>query len=810
MEVDKKLELESENSTETPNEPMDTSASTGSAEGDNRTNIGKTLLNKKSSMKNFALSSSTLFPGNLDADFKSVFKTAFQLQQPTTALEETVEEEINDFEIVGESTKEVNIIKVPLPPKSSPFVSAAITESQRTVTENDAPTFSTSDDPRLDFFFGVMEQSQKARTVELLKESWSMNPLDTLKLLANLRDIRDGKGIRPQYQECLYWLYQHHPKTLHDNLSLLVNYGYWKDILHVLVIILFDGYIPPYFQKDANPKPQTRPNYQPSKYKIQRHRKQLQKKDLDETQNLYNARKNPTKFKLFSKSSIEKAQAGRKAVDDEKRIYNQKILDFYRLKKEIRELSGKEMTSLRLQYAREKFASDAKYRVFHTKVAQVFASQLIQDVDEMKKLKGEKKEVSLAGKWAPSLEAHFDRYTLIASAIALEIVKQRGGAHLDILTKSIPVATYLARKLYNKEYCIPLRRFLDVPEHFIAAKEFQRINYKRVAAKCMNKNKETFVKHDEDRFVAYLLAEDSKVAGASLKPVELIYKAMELDSSAHSSSIKDKDWINRIIVEKQWTSLCDSVKSSGGGMLRNAVAVCDVSGSMSGVPMQAAIGLTLLTMNSSEEPWNSICITFSEYPQIFNLDMNLGLMEKLKKLKAMPWGMNTDLQSVFELIVNLGKKKGLSDDQMPKILFIFTDMEFDVACPGNGRSGETNFEIAKQMFVDAGYSMPAIVFWNLRDSSGPHGTSTPVQKNELGVSLLSGFSGQMLSYIMQQDQIPEDDEDAVVIPDDGDAEKVLDTPVKKEKPNALAKMTPLTVMLGILANEKYSSLAIYD
>jgi len=763
--------------------------------------------------KDFSISLSSLLLEITESDLQVAFKKVCDpLSKPTEAKEVSPGD---DFEVVESS--------ITPPKKTSPFVTGMIEESQKARTENNAPTFSTSGDPRVDFFFGVIEQSRKERTIDLLQDSWRVEPLDTLKLLANLRDIRDGKGIRVQYQECLYWLYQNHPKTLYENLEQLVCFGYWKDILHLLVIILFDGYMHPFFEKDASPK-NKRKHERPSKVQIQRHKKRLQKRKLagKETslgsirKKPFNNRNNSRNSWMFTDEKISAAQGSRRAVDEENRIYNKKVAEYFKVPGEVSRIPGKEMQEMRVQFAREKLANDVKYRVFFGKIAQVFASQLISDLEEMKRKKSgpeDKKEVSLAGKWAPSLEAHFDKYTLIASGIGLEIVKQRRGIHLDILTKRVPVATYLARKLYHKEYCLPLRRYLEVPEHYISAKEFQKINYKRVAAKSMRKNKETFIKHDKSRFLEYLLDPSSKVAGASLKPVELITEAMDMDKL---SDKKDGDIIKRLILEKQWISLVDSVKSSGGGgLLRNAVAVCDVSGSMAGIPMQAAIGLTLLTMAASEEPWNSMCITFHETPTVFNLDTDLGLLNSLSRMKGMPWGGSTDLQKVFELIVDTGKKQGLSDEQMPKILFIFTDMEFDEAFDGQSswkKSEKTNFEWAKDLFQSEGYSMPAVVFWNLRDSGGSGGEmgkkSTPVQKNELGVCLLSGWSGQMLSYVMNQEEIPEDD--FVEVEEEGNDGEEKVVKVKEDKPSALSQMTPLSVMLGILDNEKYQGLKVWD
>ena len=50
----------------------------------------------------------------------------------------------------------------------------------------------------------------------------------------------------------------------------------------------------------------------------------------------------------------------------------------------------------------------------------------------------------------------------------------------------------------------------------------------------------------------------------------------------------------------------------------------------------------------------------------------------------------------------------------------------------------------------AGYRLPQVVFWNLAASGIFGQKSTPVQFNEQGVALVSGFSGQLLKLFMDK------------------------------------------------------------
>lgn len=109
----------------------------------------------------------------------------------------------------------------------------------------------------------------------------------------------------------------------------------------------------------------------------------------------------------------------------------------------------------------------------------------------------------------------------------------------------------------------------------------------------------------------------------------------------------------------------------------------------------------------------------------------------------MPWeGMNTDFQAVFDLLLDLAVGANLPPSEMIRTIFVFSDMEFDEC---GGEEYETDYQLVKRKYSEAGYPMPQIVFWNLRGGN----RSKPVTKNEAGVALVSGFSGQMMRVFLE-------------------------------------------------------------
>lgn len=136
------------------------------------------------------------------------------------------------------------------------------------------------------------------------------------------------------------------------------------------------------------------------------------------------------------------------------------------------------------------------------------------------------------------------------------------------------------------------------------------------------------------------------------------------------------------------------------------------------------------------------CCRLSVVPQV--------LYVQVKDLEDMDWDGSTDLNAAFDLILKRACEAKISQDQMIETLFIFSDMQFDMACncyPYGGQSS-TNFEVAQAQFHKHGYKLPKVVFWNLRGYGYGESASMPVTQTEEGTALVSGFSGQLLKLFM--------------------------------------------------------------
>ncbi|XP_071692317.1 uncharacterized protein [Rutidosis leptorrhynchoides] len=389
--------------------------------------------------------------------------------------------------------------------------------------------------------------------------------------------------------------------------------------------------------------------------------------------------------------------------------------------------SYKEKRITMAKKAIERFNSDPDYRFLHDRVSDLFAELLRADMKLLED--GKSTKISLAAKWCPSVNSSFDKSTLLCEAIARKVFPREEYAEYNGVEEAH--YAYRVRARLGKQVLVPLRKVLELPEVYIGQNDWGSIPYNRVASVAIKFFKEKFLKHDKERFEEYLKnvhSGETKIAAGALLPHKII------------ASLEDGE--GGEVAELQWKRMVDDMLKKG--KLNNCLAVCDVSGSMSGVPMEVCVALGVLVSELSEEPWKGKVITFSESPMM-QMVKGDDLKSKIEFVRETEWGANTDFQKVFDLILEVAIKAKLSEKDMIKRVFVFSGMEFDRA---SLNPWETDYEVIKRKFTEKGYgdSVPEIVFWNLRDSR-----ATQVASKEKGVALVSGFSKNALKIFMEGD-----------------------------------------------------------
>ncbi|RVW84109.1 Protein auxin signaling F-BOX 3 [Vitis vinifera] len=387
----------------------------------------------------------------------------------------------------------------------------------------------------------------------------------------------------------------------------------------------------------------------------------------------------------------KKTKKGKHVLPREVRVKAE--MERAKAEKETARVCRKERRLAMAKKAVERYGRDPDYRFLHDRISDLFAEHLKSDLQLLNS--GNVNKVSLAAKCAPPLTLRLIGRLFSARASLGKFPKS------DPEYEGVEDAhyAYRVRDRLRKQVLVPLRRALELPEVYMGANRWSELPYNRVASVAMKTYKERFIKHDEARFFEYLSsvrAGKAKIAAGALLPHEII------------SSLEDED--GGQVAELQWQRMVEDVSKKG--KLKNCIAVCDVSGSMFGIPMEVSVALGILVSELSEDPWKGKVITFSKTPEL-HMITGEDLRSKANFVREMNWGMNTDFQKVFDLILQVAVNGKLSQDAMIKRIIVFSDMEFDQA---SANSWETDYEAIKRKFRESGYeaAVPEIVFWNLR------------------------------------------------------------------------------------------------
>ncbi len=132
-------------------------------------------------------------------------------------------------------------------------------------------------------------------------------------------------------------------------------------------------------------------------------------------------------------------------------------------------------------------------------------------------------------------------------------------------------------------------------------------------------------------------------------------------------------------------------------------------------------------------------ITFSHTPQLVTVTGS-DIAERVLNAAKYNEVANTNLEAVFQLLLNQAKQAHATPHELPEMIYIISDMEFD-ACVTNSES--TNIDNARRMFAEAGYDLPSVVFWNVNSRN----RQQPVRMHATGTILISGSSLHIFDMI---------------------------------------------------------------
>jgi len=363
---------------------------------------------------------------------------------------------------------------------------------------------------------------------------------------------------------------------------------------------------------------------------------------------------------------------------------------------------------------------------------------------------------TLVGKWVPREKSskfgwlfkklavnYFREY--IVTAIT---DKQRKAAQLKCFSRYRGICSDLNKKIDT----VQIKQCSNIWSTIEPANQTSITLHKQKKA-FLNKNKDnTQRSNSRDRiqcavkFVEFIQSAakgEVAIKGKRIGLNDFTQEALKLLSKSDQYDVQDQiDLLNA-----QWRD-----NSTQTGALGNMVAMVDVSGSMSGDPMNAAIALGCRVAEKSS--LGKRVLTFSSSPSWVDLEKCDTFTEMVNNLKVARWSESTNIYKAFTLILDAIEESKLTSDQVEKMIFvIFSDMQIDGADSNiNTSSRNTLFQNITELYAKRGIKMtgtpfkpPHLLFWNLRSTTG-----FPVLSTEKNVTTMSGFSPALLNLYCEQ------------------------------------------------------------
>ena len=331
----------------------------------------------------------------------------------------------------------------------------------------------------------------------------------------------------------------------------------------------------------------------------------------------------------------------------------------------------------------------------------------------------QKNGISLLAKWMPSENA--------SSKLTVARAKR--------IRNFIGISSKQYRQMLSA-----LRKKINVLERLMSANEWDKIEFDKIPSRAGIIYRNAFARRDiiAQKYQQFAEDENTKVNAKVLYPVDIAHRAFR--------TYGDIDNPDRLMLQKYW----DNLPNYYGDRKENGIAVVDVSGSMSGTPMEAAVSLGAYIAEKAHGPFANHFITFSSHPQLVEFK-GVDIVDKFNRAKRADWGMNTDIEAVFNMLLSTALADNVNPEDMPDKLYIFSDMEFDAGLSewgyGKRRIGgihevNTLLESIQKKWAMFGYELPDVIFWNLDARTN----NIPAMGEKF--SYVSGFAPVMIEQIL--------------------------------------------------------------
>lgn len=394
------------------------------------------------------------------------------------------------------------------------------------------------------------------------------------------------------------------------------------------------------------------------------------------------------------------------------------------------------------------------------KIVEITNRQLRQDQQIFMNPYSTNPNISFVSKWIPREKSKKweNLYTLLATDYFKEYIET---SKVSSSEKAVLKCKIEYRKMISR-----LNKYLDTTQVKQCDREWAKIDFNKVTSITLSKNKKAFLnvkkngdtrREEDDRiicasnFTNYIgesIKNNTEIKGKRIGMNDFTKEALELinERNRENTCIREPLQIQMDVLNMQWKN-----NSNQTTTLKKMIAMIDVSGSMEGEPLYAAIALGIRIAEKSI--LGNRIMTFSANPTWVNLESCETFLNKVETIKESEWGLNTNFYKALDKILDAIIEIKLPPEEVKDMtLVILSDMQMDQADDSkmkitNEKQNWSLYTSIREKYEETGirlygkpFQPPHILFWNLKSTDG-----FPNVSNEANTSMVSGFSPSLLN-----------------------------------------------------------------
>jgi hypothetical protein len=375
------------------------------------------------------------------------------------------------------------------------------------------------------------------------------------------------------------------------------------------------------------------------------------------------------------------------------------------------------------------------------------------------------------GRWDDlfTYREHFNRLNAF-KMIRTALLEDKNSLAAKWMPRKGPIAVELTKflGLSPKQYRKLIVGLTSVVETQMCAKQWNEINFSHVPSVASARYQKAFGRNAKEAYATYLRELQ--------KPVAERAAGVRINAGAvyPYDVIRSVTNGNAAVADQQWNALPNFIGDA------KIFPIVDTSGSMGSMPfarysygrgftgftgapqpIELSLGLGLYVSEKNTSNFKDLMMIFDTTPKL--VTPKGSLTQRLQAIPEIAAG-STNLHAAFDMLLDIAVKGKVSAADMPEMLLILSDMQFN-SCV---RFDDSAREMIARKYANAGYEVPKIVFWNLSEYGD---SNTPVRFDDNGVCMISGFSPSIMKSVLAND---------------------------------LEEFTPMSVMLKTLMKDRYA------